>query len=106
MIGVTEHDATGIFNLVIEKLAKVFHVQLAFVGVDHCRERVKRYVIGYDTLHGTDNVGQLAHTRRLDQNAIRGKVTQYLSQCLGKVTYQGATDAALVHFGDLNPTFL
>ena len=106
MIGVAEHDATGVLDLIVKELAEVLHIQLAFVGVDHGSERLQHDLLGQNALHGTDDVGQLADTRGLNENAIGGEVGQDLRERLGKITDQGTANAALIHFSDLHAALL
>ena len=102
----TEYDTAGTFNLIVKEFAKVFHIQTAFAGVNDGGGVFQHDLVGQDALHRADDIGQLAHARRLDQNAVGRKIDQHLLQCLGKVTDQGATDAPLIHFGDLDAAFL
>ncbi len=57
-------------------------------------------------LHRTDHIAQLAHTGRLDQNAVGVIGLHHLLQRLAEITHQAAADAAAVHFGNVNTRFL
>ena len=105
-IGVTEDNTTGMLDLIVEKFAEVFHVKLAFVRIDDSRIAIQHNVLAQYAAHGSHNVGELADTRGLDQNTVRGEVCQYLCQCFGKIANQRAADTALIHFGDLYAAFL
>ena len=106
VIGVAEHDATCVLDLIVEELAKVLHIQLALVGVNDGGEGIENDILGHDALHGADDVGQLADARGLDENAVGGEIGQHLRERLGEITDQGAADAALIHFGDLHAALL
>ena len=73
MIGVAQDDTSGVFNLIVEKLAEIFHIHFAFVCIYNGGEAVQTCVaaILLHTLNCTNNVAQLSNTRWLDQNAIR-----------------------------------
>jgi hypothetical protein len=101
-----EHDAARVLDLVVEELAKVFHIQLALVGIDDGGEGIENDVLSHDALHGTDDVGQLADARGLDENAIGGEVGQDLRERLGKITDQGTANATLIHLSDLHAALL
>ena len=53
-------------------------------------------------LHGADDVGELPHARRLDDDAVGGELLLHLFQSLGKVAHERAADAARIHLGDLD----
>jgi hypothetical protein len=106
MIGMTENDATSVLDLIVEELAKVFHIQFALVGVYHGGIAVQHDIIAQHALNGAHNVRQFANARGLDQDAVGCEIGQYLCKGFGKVTNQRTTDAALIHLGDLYAAFL
>ena len=55
-----------------------------------------------DALDGGDDVGQLAHARGLNQDAVGVIGLDDLTQRLAEVANQRAADAARVHLGDLH----
>ena len=101
-IGVGEDDAAGVLHLVIEEFAKILHVHLALTCVHHGGKAVQDSSLGGGTLDGADDIGQLAHARRLDKDTVGGILGQHLGQGLAEVTHQGATNATRVHLVDLN----
>ena len=99
--GAAEHDGGGVFHLVVEELAEVFHIHLALLGVHHGDQSVELDV-GRAALDGPGHVGQLAHAGGLDEDAVRGEALHHLGEGLGKVAHQGAADAAGAHLADLD----
>ena len=101
-VGMGENDATGVLHLVIEELAKILHVHLALARINNRGKAVQYGTLGGGTLYGADHVGELTHTRRLDQNTVGGILGQHLGQGLAEVAHQRAADTSRVHFVDLN----
>ena len=104
--GTAEDDGGSVFDLVVIKLPKVLHVNLALGGVGHSDEGVQGNVMVVQPLHRTDDVRQLAYARGFNDDAVRVVLEQNLLQRLPKVTHQAAADAAGVHFRDLHPGVL
>ena len=102
LLRMAEHDAAGAGNLVVEELTKILHIHLCLLGVNNGSKSTQHCPLGVRALHSTNDVRKLTDTRRLDQDAIGGKVTNYLGQRLTEVTNQRAADAAGVHLGDLH----
>ena len=44
IVGMAEHDTTGMLDLIVEKFAKIFHIQLAFACVHNGGVAVKNHV--------------------------------------------------------------
>ena len=105
IVGMAEHDTTGMLDLIVEEFAKVFHIQLAFACVNNGCVAVQNDVFAQYTLHGLDDVGQFSNAGGLDQNAIGLKFVEHLGERLGEITHQRAANAALIHFGDLHTAF-
>ena len=103
---VAEHDTACVFDLIVEEFAKVLHIHLALVDVNNGGEAVQDSPLHLYTLNGADDIGELADTRRLNENAIGREFGQHLFQCLAEVPDEGAADTARVHFGDLNARIL
>jgi hypothetical protein len=101
-LGMGEDDATGVLHLVVEELTKVLHVHLALACVHHGGKSAQHSPFGGGALDGADDVGQLAHARGLDEDAVGGVLGQHLGESLTEVTHQGAADTARVHFVDLD----
>ena len=106
-LGTGEQDSTRVLDLIEEELAEVLGVHLGLLGIDNRDKAVEddRLVL-CNALHGSDDVGQLADARGLDQDARRVVGLDDFLQCLAEVTDQRAADAARVHFGDLDTGIL
>ena len=101
-IGMRKDDASGVLDLIAEELTEVFHIHLAFSGVNDRRCGVKDDLIRADVANGTDNVTELTDTRRLDQNTVGRKLCEHLFKCVAEIADEAAADAAGIHFGDLD----
>ena len=101
-LGMGEDDATGVLHLVVEELTKVLHVHFALACIHHGGKTAQHSPFGGGALDGADDVGQLAHARGLDEDAVGGVLGQHLGEGLTEVTHQGAADTARVHFVDLD----
>ena len=93
-------------HLIVIELAKVLHIHFALFRIGHSGKSVELRPRGFGVLHGADHVAELAYAGRFNQNAIRGKLFQYLVQRLGKIPHQAAADAPGVHLGDIDTGFL
>ena len=103
---VRENDASRIFDLVVEKLAKVLHIHLALFHVCHGGKAVQNHILGRNALYRADNIRELAHTRGLDQNTVGMIFVKHLTESFAKVPHERTADATAVHFGDLNARIL
>ena len=103
--GVRKHDTACVGNLIVEKLTEVLHIHFALACIHNGGERIELCTLYVQVLHRSDNVGQLADARGLDQNSVGGVLLQHLRQRLAKVTDQRAADATGIHFVDLNTCF-
>ena len=101
-----QNDTAGIFDLVIEELAKVLHIHLALFDVCDRGKAVENDLIRAKVLHSADNIRKLANARGLDKNAVGVILVKHLFKCFAKVTYQGAANATAVHFGYFNACVL
>ena len=98
-----EDDRGCVFDLVVEEFAEVLHVHLRLGAVNNSGEAVQlRLALGVSTLCGTDDIGQLADTGRLDDDAVGGIGADNLCKRLAEVTDEGTADAAGVDFGHFN----
>ena len=104
--GTGQDDGGGGLNLVVVELTEVLHVYLDLVGVGHSNGVAQLHIMAHHLLHGTDDVGQLAHTGGLDDDAVRVILGDDLLQSLAEVAHQGAADAAGVHLGDVDAGIL
>ena len=88
-VGSREHDGTCIENLVVKELAEVLRVELRLLCVHDRHRRVELDVkVSGNRLHRTDDVGQLADARRLDDDTIRLICLHNLLQGLLEITNQ------------------
>jgi len=104
--GVAQDQAACIGDLVVKELAEVLLIHLALLGIYHSREAIQLHPLCVEILHGTDDVAQLAHTGRLDQNAVGVILLQHLLQCLAEIAHKAAANTAGVHLGDLHAGIL
>ena len=103
-----EEDGACVLHLIVEELAKVFHVDTALQRVHHRHEAVQRKGSAAvpHAFHRGDHVGQLAHAGRLDDDPLGGVGGKHLAQRLAEVAHEGAADAAGVHLGNLDAGLL
>ena len=101
--GAAEDDAGGMADLIVVKLAEVLHIQLDLAHVGHGHKAVEKdgQAFGH-ALHRAGHIGQLAHARRLDQNAVGVVGFHHLFQRLAEIADQAAADAAGVQLVDLD----
>ena len=100
--GAAEDDAVCGLDLVVVELAEVLHIHPHLGGVRHGDGGAQHGLMLGGTLHGDNDVAELAHAGGLDQNAVGMVLLDDLLQSGGKVAHQRAADAAGVHLGDLN----
>ena len=103
--GAGQQDRARVRHLIFKKLAEVLEVHLGLERIDDRDKRVERHV-QMRVLHRRDDVGQLAHAGRLDQDAVRAVLVDYVVQRLAEVAHQRAADAARVHLVDDNAGIL
>ena len=99
-------DAAGALHLVVEKFAEILHVQLAFARVHDRAEGIEFGVFEIRPRHRLDDVAELAHAGRLDDDAVGVVFFGHLFKSLGEVADERAADAARIHLGDLNARVL
>ena len=88
-IGSRQHDGTCIENLVVKELAEVLRVELRLLCIHDGHRRIQLDIeVSGNRLHRTDDVRQLADTRRLDDDTIRLICLHNLLQRLLKITNQ------------------
>ena len=105
-IGTAEHDTAGMVDLVIIELTEILHVNTAFTSICDGCEAVQLYSFVFHLLHRTDDIAELAHTRRLDKNTVGVQFIQHLLQSLGEIAHQAAADASGIHLRNLDTGFL
>ena len=108
LLGAGEDDGAGGLDLVVVELTEVLHVDLHLGGVGHGDKAVELHVrhVLDGVLHRHNDVAELAHTGRLDEDAVGGKLLMYVLQRLVEVAHQGAADAAGGHLADLDAGLL
>ena len=105
-IGTGQDDGGGGFDLVVVELAEVLHIHLHLACVHHGHGVAQGHFVARNLVHGADDIGQLAHTGGLDDDAVGMVLGDHLFQSLAEVTHQGAADAAGIHFGDVDARIL
>ena len=95
-----------ILNLIVEELAEVLHVDAAFAGIHDGGETADHEIRITDALNRLLNVGKLADTGGLNDDAVRLKLLLYLHKGFAEVTYKRAADASGIHLGDFHAGFL
>ena len=100
----TAHDnGSCVFNLVIEKFTEVLHIHFALGGIHDRHGTVQLYIqIFCNVANRIHNIGKLADSGRLDDDALRFVFGQHLLQRLTEISYQRATDTARIHLTDLD----
>ena len=93
-------------HLIIEKLAKVFHIHLGFGSVHHSGKTVQHHIVHLQVLHRPDDIAEFAHTRGFNEDTVGVIGIHHLPQRLAEIAHQTAADAAAVHFGNVDPGLL
>lgn len=75
--GAAEHNGSGVLNLVVEKLTEVFHINFALCGIGDSDESVEYNLVVIQALDGSNDIGQLAHARGLNENPVRVKLIAF-----------------------------
>ena len=104
--GVAENDRRRIFNLIVEKFAKVFHIHLAAVSVNNCCKAVELHFVILHRLNRTNNIAELADARRLNDDSVRGILINYLCERRCKIADKTAANAARIHLGNIDSRIL
>ena len=108
LLAAGEEDGAGIFDLIEEEFAEVLDIHAALHRIRNGHEAAHDYILKIllHALNSADDVGQLAHAGRLNEDAVRMILIDDLAQRLAEVAHQGAADAAGVHLGDLDAGLL
>ena len=86
--GAAQDNGVGMADLVVVKLAEVFHIQLDLVHIRHGGKTVQLYLpLLCHGGHRPGHVAQLAHARGLNQNAVRRILVDHLFQRLPEVAH-------------------
>ncbi len=97
-----EDNASGMLHLIVEKLAEILHVHTALFRVYNGDRGIQLHFVRSDRLNRTDDVAQLANTRRLDQNALGRVFFNDLRKRTAEIADKAATDTTGVHLGRLD----
>ena len=101
-VGVGQNDTARVLHLVVEEFTEVLHVHLALARIHHGGEAIQHCPFGGGALYGADDVGEFAHARGLNEDAVGCVLGQHLRQGLAEIANQGAADAAGIHLVDLD----
>ena len=105
-IGAGEDDGGSGLHLVVVELTEVLHIDLDLAGIHNGHGEAQGHILIHDLLHGSDHIGQLAHTGGLNDDAVGVILLDDLGQGLAEVAYQGAANAAGVHLGNVDARIL
>ena len=106
MIGMGQHDASCVFDLIVEKLSEIAHVHLTFIHVCNGGKSVQDRSVRRRILHRADDIRKLSYTGRLYENTVGTVLLKHLFECLSKISNQRTANASTVHFGHLNTCIL
>ena len=102
---VRKNDGSCIADLIDIKLAKILGIHLAFICIGNRAEAIQHNGFRQNRGNGTHHVRKLTNAGGLDQNTVGMILLQNLRESLGKITNKRATDAARIHFRDVNARF-
>ena len=101
------HDDSGCrLNLVIIKLTKILAVYLNLTGVHHGNCIAQLHFVVSDLINCANHIGKLTHAGGLNNDSLRGIVSNHLVQCFAKVAYQAAANTAGIHFRNVDAGIL
>ncbi len=107
LIGSAQKNCPCIFNLVQEKFPEILHIHLCLGSIHHCHCTVHLNVqLRRHILHGLQHIGQLAHSRRLNQDSLRCIGLYHFLQRSAKITHKRTADATGIHLFNLNTGLL
>ena len=101
-----QNNGAGMLHLVIEELAKVFHIHLGFGSVHHSGKSVQHHIVHFQVLHRPDDIAEFAHTRGFNEDTVGVIGIHHLPQRLAEIAHQTAADAAAVHLGNVDARLL
>ena len=105
-VGMAEHYALCVFDLIVKKFAEVFHIHLAFCRVHDGGCGVDVRVFDFGGKRGAYYVAELAYAGRFDDDSVRIKLFGHFVQSFFEVADQTAADTTAVEFVDLDAAFL
>ncbi len=107
LLRAAQDDSRCIRDLVVEKFTKRLHLLECLLRVHHSHERTQLHIrLVLKINHGLHDIRELAHTGRLDQDAVRMELLEHLAQVLRKIAHQRAADAAGIHLRNLDAGIL
>ena len=62
MIGVAQDDTSGVFNLIVEKLAEIFHIHFAFPRIGNGCKKIKLRIGRFNLADRLNDIGKLSDT--------------------------------------------
>ena len=104
--GMAQNQAACMFNLIVEEFAEVLLIHLALLCIDNRREAFQMNFCIVQVLDSTDDIAQLANTRRFNQNPVWMILIQHLLQSIAEIANQTTANAAGVHFCDIHASIL
>ena len=107
VLGTAQDDGTSAFQLVVIELTKILDIHPALGGIANGSQAAHfHFTFPQNGLDSSGNIRQLAYTGGLNDDTIRCILAEHITQCLAEITYQGAADAAGIHFCDFNAGIL
>ena len=70
-VGVAHDDGSGVFNLIVEKLAEILHIHFALAGVHNRGKGIQRDIFAVHVANGFDYVREFTDAGRFDQDTVR-----------------------------------
>ena len=105
-IGTGHDNARSCLHLIVEKFAKVFHVNLDLSSVYHGHGIAEDHLVIGNFLYGTNYVRKLTHTGGFNNNTVGMVIFNYLHKSSAEITNQAAADAAGIHFRNIHACIL
>lgn len=106
LLSARPNDRFRCFHLIFVELTEILHIHTDLGRVGDRRVAVERDLVAVNAHYRLNNVGELADARRLDEYSVGSVFVEHLFERLAEIADQGAADAPLVHFGDLDPRVL
>ena len=102
-----QQNRPRILNLVDKKLSKILNIHFRLGGIHHRHRAVDLHIqVSGHIFHRFKHIGELSHTRRLNQNTIRPISLDHFLQRSPEIPHQGAADTPGIHLLDLNARLL
>lgn len=74
--GAAQNNGIGVFDLIIIEFAKIFHIHLALVGIDHSGKTVQDNTVHMEILHGADHIAEFTDAAVIKLAAGQSYMTQ------------------------------